>query len=570
MTDQKRRAEPVAASRVQIATRAFCLVFALFCCTELANAQCRFLPDRAHREITYRFHPEVTPYGLILHVTLETQTEPSGQLLLKVPAQWAGEQLHAVSNLRTVTPGATLTDGENANSKLLHARPGRPVIVAFDVTKDWTGALAHPKQFHPVLLPTYLEFTGSNGLVEPEQPDFAEVVTNFDWQGLTPGWALATSFGASAPGENLKTKCQSVLGPWREVDQGLYAAGDYRIDRFQINGKPAVLAVRGTWNFTDAQAIKSLQEVIGTVRTFWHDDDFPYFLVTLKPYDQDRGSSDGSAFTHAFWMYLSKEDSFNNLLPQLAHEAFHEWNSKRMGSMSSTADRETEWFHEGFTDYYGHLLVYRSGAESTDIYIKSLNRDLARFNANANAYVRGRMIALWLDGTIREESGAKHSLDDVMFNMVRGAKQPLTEQRILETMRPYITAEDARMLARAAAKEGEVPAPQLAPWVGACERAASVDQPTYDLGFDLNASKAKMEVTGVTDGGPAYAAGVRNGQTLKGWSVVSDPDKIASVSVGTDAGTKKLTFYPRGNPVKVWQYIHDVAHPCKAPFSSGL
>lgn len=352
----------------------------LLSCTGLAVTQCRFSPNKTHREITYRFRPEVTPYGLILHVTLETETEPSGQLLLTIPAQWAGEQIHAVSHLRVVTSGATLTDGADATSKILHAHPGRLVTVAFEVTKDWTGPLVHPKQFHPVLLPEYLEFTGSNGLVQPEVPESVDVVTNFDWQSIPGKWSLATSFGASAAGEGLKTRCQSVMGPWRDVSQGLYAAGDYRIDRFEINGKPAVLAVRGTWSFTDQQAIASLQEVIGGVRAFWRDNNFPYFLVTLKPYDQDKGSSDGSAFTHAFWMYLSKEDSFDNLLPQLAHEAFHEWNPGRMEPRNSTAGRETEWFHEGFTDYYGYLLVYRSGAEPRDKYVESLNRDLKRFN----------------------------------------------------------------------------------------------------------------------------------------------------------------------------------------------
>lgn len=35
-------------------------------------------------------------------------------------------------------------------------------------------------------------------------------------------------------------------------------------------------------------------------REFWHDDNFPYFLVTLKPFDNDSGQGDGSAFTNAF------------------------------------------------------------------------------------------------------------------------------------------------------------------------------------------------------------------------------------------------------------------------------
>src|ERR1022692_1101064 len=173
-----------------------------------------------------------------------------------------------------------------------------------------------------------------------------------------------------------------------------------------------------------------------------------------------------------------------------------------MGPTSSTANRETKWFHEGFTDYYGYLLVYRSGAESRDKYLESLNRDLKRFNGSSDAYVRGRVIALWLDGTIREESGGKHSLDDVMFDIVQGANQPLTQQRIFETVKPYISADDADLLAKAVAGEGGLPAPKYAPLVGDCGQAVLADLPTYDLGFDLNASKPTREVTGVVEGGP--------------------------------------------------------------------
>ncbi len=119
MTEQNRCAQPVVASRIQIVSLAFCLVLGLLCFTELANVQCRFSPDRVHREITYRFHPEVTPYGLILHVTLETKTEPSGQLLLNLPSQWAGEQLHA-----------SVSVGTDAGTKKLTFYPrGKPVKV---------------------------------------------------------------------------------------------------------------------------------------------------------------------------------------------------------------------------------------------------------------------------------------------------------------------------------------------------------------------------------------------------------------------------------------------------------
>ena len=126
-------------------------------------------------------------------------------------------------------------------------------------------------------------------------------------------------------------RCQSHTGPWTDAHDALFAAGDFRIHNFQIGKRAAVLAVRGVWTFTDDEAIADLQRVVSIVRDFWHDDRFPYFLVTLKAFDQDQGSSDGTALTNAFWLYLSRKDPFSAQLTTLAHETFHAWNPRKMG-----------------------------------------------------------------------------------------------------------------------------------------------------------------------------------------------------------------------------------------------
>jgi predicted metalloprotease with PDZ domain len=188
----------------------------------------------------------------------------------------------------------------------------------------------------------------------------------------------------------------------------LYAAGDFRLLPFQILGQSAVLAVRGNWTFTDEQAVKQIQAIVGVVRNFWHDNRFPYFLVTLAPYDQKHGSSDGSQFTNAFWMFVSNRDSIDGLLPQLAHESFHAWNPGRMGFIPSGYDeRYIGWFHEGATEYYAQLLTFKAGYISPEGYVASLNKDLRRFPDSSDNYVRGRIISLWLDGTIRQESNQR-------------------------------------------------------------------------------------------------------------------------------------------------------------------
>ena len=137
----------------------------------------------------------------------------------------------------------------------------------------------------------------------------------------------------SAPGSDPSDLCQSYSSPWSDVQQALFAAGDFRVHRFQIGVRPVVLAIRGEWTFSDDEAIAAIQKAVGIVRDFWHDDNFPYFLVTLKPFDNDSGQGDGSAFTNAFWLYLSRRDSISAGWPALTliHETFHEWDPLRMG-----------------------------------------------------------------------------------------------------------------------------------------------------------------------------------------------------------------------------------------------
>jgi predicted metalloprotease with PDZ domain len=539
-----------------------CLMFCLLTSmTGFALGQCRFTTKSKPQTVTYRFQPEVTAEGLVLHVKLEFRSGSDGLDHLIVPADWAGEKLHGVTNLRTVSKHVRIEDEPDASTKIIHARANRDVVIGYDLSKDWTGLLVHPLQFHAILQPKYFEFTGSNALVRLQLQDGATETANFDWNGLPIAWTLATSFGAS---ESVATRCQTYTGPWKNVEQGLYSGGDYRIHPFQIGNQQAVLAVRGDWTFTDDDAAAQIAKVVGMVRDFWHDDNFPYFLVTLTPYDQDHGSSDGSAFTNAFWMYVSRKDTLSGLLPQLAHESFHAWNPGKMGHIVGAADEETKWFKEGFTDYYGYLLTYRAGALPIAKYIDFLNRDLRSFPDSMNEYVRGAVIALWLDGTIRSESNGQHTLDDVMFDMVRSADKPYTLTQILETAGQYLSGDSRGLLERAVSHQGNLPAPEHAPLVGDCAQATLQDLPGFDLGFDLERSRSAHVIRGVEEAGPAYAVGMRDGQPLYGSSFYTgNTERLAKFKVGIDGTDKEIEFYPRGKSVAVWQYRINETRVCE-------
>ena len=515
-------------------------------------AQCHFPADGTGRILTYTFDPTVTTTGTVLHVTLKFHGSPGPQEEVEVPSQWAGETLHGVVNLRALSVDTAVADTASPGTKIIRHLPDKDVILAYEVVKDWTGRFSHPAQFHGAILPEYIEINGANALIHPKLSAQMQVTVHFDWKKLPAGWVLATSFATSS---SFDDRCQSWSGAWSTVEQALFAAGDFRIHRFRIGIRPAVLAIRGEWTFSDDEAIADIQKAVGVVRDFWHGDNFPYFLVTLKAFDDESGQGDGSAFTNAFWLYLSRRDSISDQLPTLIHETFHEWDPLRMGAPEDGHD--LEWFSEGFVRYYTNVLALRARLIRLPAYLETINRDLRSFPGSASGAVRGPVIALWLDQQIHRDSGGKSSLDNVMYDMVSEAAKPLTQARILETAGRYLSPASRTGLAHAVEPGSRIPAVEDAP--GPCVRGSVDEIATFNLGFDLAASKAANSVTGVEPGGPAFQAGLRNGQRLAGRLSVynNQPDKIAIVAIRTNDGQQAIEYYPQGKPVKVVQYHLD-------------
>jgi predicted metalloprotease with PDZ domain len=537
------------------------ILICLLMCSFVASAQCRFVHAKPADAVTYRFTPSFDASGLTLHVTLDFRMNAEGVQILALPNEWAGETLKAMSHLQA-TSKDTFLDSSSASGEVgLHGHANHVVVVEYDLQRDWSGPLVNPLQFHPVLTSQYFEFTGSNALVRRVMSDNATETANFDWQSLPPSWTLATSFGTST---EPASRCQTFTGPWNRVQEGLYAAGDFRLHPFRINGQPAYLAIRGNWAFTDDEAIENIQKTIGVVRDFWSDNAFPYYLVMVSPFDRDHGSADGSEFTNAFWMFVSRLDRLDGLLPTLAHESFHAWNPGKMGIVPTGYDENAiKWFREGSTDYYGQLLTYRAGFLSPADYVDSLNVALRRFASTDDEYVRGRVIALWIDGTIRSESAGRKSLDNVMFDLVNQKDQPYTLDRIFAVINRYLSPVSQAALRDAVSKHGALAVPAELPVLGSCAMATLGDYATFDLGFDIDKSRTTKILSGVVDGEPAFRAGLRDGEKLLGFSYSKyDPDRQARLTIASGGETKRITYLPQGRPAQAWRYTLNSALSC--------
>jgi predicted metalloprotease with PDZ domain len=148
------------------------------------------------------------------------------------------------------------------------------------------------------------------------------------------------------------------------------------------------------------------------------------------------------------------DKGYQGFLTLVAHEHFHLWNVKRLRPIAlGPFDYDNEnyttdlWVAEGFTAYYEHVIVHRTGLYPTENYLSELAGDinyvvnqpgnkiqplsqtsfdawikLYRPNENTvnttiSYYNKGAVMALLLDLEIINDSKGKYSLDDVMKYM---------------------------------------------------------------------------------------------------------------------------------------------------------
>jgi predicted metalloprotease with PDZ domain len=547
-------------------------------------SQCKFPAANESTFLSYSFEPLITENKMVFRITLGFKSGPKGTVKLELPSEWAGQQHieKSITELMPLSPQTTIVDTTSPTEKELRSPPNADVRISYNLIKDWDGPLDSGTRFRADLSPSYFHIIGTTALVHPSLENDAVVDIHFDWQTLPAGWSLATSFGTDY-------HCQSFHGLWRDAEHSLFVGGDYRVYRTEVSGKTLNFAIRGKWTFTDEQWIDQARRIIEFERTFWRDNDFPYYLITLTPLDQSGGSTGGTSLTNAFMMHLSRLDSLGpNQLGVLAHETFHAWNSHKMGPRTGS-EYQASWFSEGFTSYYQTLILFRAGLMPFPDYVDTVNARLRDYELNEGTnvpleefirrhsakdsdlhaldYRRGAVLALWLDATIRQKTSGRASLDNVMFDLVREesayeqkhiARQlPFTNKRIFHAISKHAGRKSTKVLRQSVEQGGSLRVPEGS--LGPCVQSRVETLAKFDAGFDQAVLKQGNKiVSGVEPGSEAYKAGLRDGQELTAWSIHNnDSTKQIRLTIKNSDGNQVITYYPQGEKVSVQQFQID-------------
>ena len=519
------------------------------------------------RSLHYAFEPHVIDEEPCLEVTLTILGEAGGVTELLLPSDWGGlVNLHeGIRGLCALTPEATIEASDEPHLKKVFHSPSTFVDLEYFV---FNAPKSVENSFKPILTPNWFHLIRYEFLVSPRWDDDLLCTVTLDWNNLPTDWTTANSFGTEC-------RIQEFSASLEDLRSAVYVSGDYRV--LLIDNQSTFLALRGAWQFSDEALCHLTRQILDMEKSFWGDDSLPYFLITLTP--GEAGGFAGVGQRNSFLVLVTPDASLNDLKGLLAHELFHRWHP---GQMLLVGPRDNYgWFYEGFTNFYVRRLLLRANLLSSEDFLKEYNETLFGYYSSpfsgftpqqiqdayedktmsldrrfyALAYQKGEILASHWNGRIQAASQGKSSLDDVMRELLRIARTnngQVSESDFIalcdshgcpdvsEDLQEYIDAGQIISL------DADAVGPNIT--------LNTLSRLLFDPGFDYGLARRTKKIQRVQHEGPAYQAGLRDGQEYVGDNYRFDPNREASVVIKEEGEERTINYYPQGSTGLIPQY----------------
>jgi predicted metalloprotease with PDZ domain len=271
------------------------------------------------------------------------------------------------------------------------------------------------------------------------------------------GWKIVNGWTTRAGQTEWKFPNWDVM-----IDAPTEIAPDWTEDNFEVNGKKYHVVVHsfGPEGGKRPALVRDIEKIVRAEVAMWGPPEFEEYTFLIH-FAADDHSGDGMEHLTSTQIIepgaLAEAGVHEQTLGTVSHEFFHVWNVKRLrpqelGPWDFTRPLSTRglWIAEGFTNYYGHMMLRRAGlwddkkfldrqaqtirgiesaqgsrlmsAEESSMSAPFID-DAAHVqltnlqNTSISYYPKGQLIALVMDLLVRGRTKGKVSLDDVMRDM---------------------------------------------------------------------------------------------------------------------------------------------------------
>lgn len=504
----------------------------------------------------------------LLDLEVRFRGDADGETRLNLPDHWASskDNWRHLSDIRI--QGATAAEDGPAVRVLRH-RPNAQITVTYRVQTaypaDPAGVDGNPYK-GPILRPEWISVMGEFAFATPEGRG-AQPAT-FRWGRLPKGWRMASDLEHARLGRPMTVD---------DVTTSI-TMGGARISVLErpVPGGILRFAAREGAAFPLEPFADDIAKIIAAHRTFWNDVSEPYLVafvpLTAKP---SGSSSGGTGRGDAFVLYATPNTPVDRMRWNIAHEHVHTWIPGRVGEAMTPNEATGYWLSEGFTEFYTSRLVLRTGLVTPEQAVRHMAEQVQAYEANPlktapnarvvsdfwkdrNAqqlpYQRGMLLALKWDAAIREATGGKADLDDVVLRMRDRYRQaPPGKGPNLVTGLVSAAWEVAKLdlrpdIARHAEGGAYVDLPERL--FDGCLDAMTTTSPAFDSGFDHMASFQAKVVTGVRRAGPAWNSGLRDGMRIDAIDVKpgdTSRDVVLTARPAESGEPKTFRYRPYGD-----------------------
>jgi len=246
------------------------------------------------------------------------------------------------------------------------------------------------------------------------------------------------------------------------VDTPTEIAPDWTQETFEVDGKKYHVVVHsfGAEGGKRPSLVKDIEKIVRAQIAMWGAPEFNEYTFLLH-YAADDRSGDGMEHLTSTQIIepgaLGEPGMYEATLGTVSHEFFHVWNVKRLrpeelGPWDFTRSLRTRglWVAEGFTNYYGHLMLRRAGIWNDKKFLEREAQTIGRIesaqgsklmsaeesslsapfiddaphaqltnlhNTTISYYPKGELIGMVMDLLVRGRTKGRASLDDVMRRM---------------------------------------------------------------------------------------------------------------------------------------------------------
>ncbi len=510
------------------------------------------------------------PSDHTVHVQMSVDEAPEGGTLLAMPVWTPGSYLvreyaRHVSHLTAKRAGgeAVPVTKVDKNTWRVDAKPGKRVDVSYRVyANELSVRTSHVDADHAYLQPaaTFLFVRGRE-----KEPCEVTVVPPEGWSVTCP---------LPFTGENaFRADDLDLL-----VDSPV-EVGPHRLFTFEVCGVPHRIALHGEGNADFEEFVADAHTVCRTAAALFGDDhpcrSYTFLWHVLDGAGGGLEHLDSCVCGFPPFSFRPRR-AWLRALGLVAHEYFHLWNVKRirpreLGPFDYDRENYTRllWMAEGFTTYYGERLLRDAGLAPVPVFLDEMARMIRTFaetpgrevdtvegasfdtwikfyrphenlrNVTVSYYLKGGLVALLLDLTIRDATDGKRSLDDAMralWAQYRARpEQGFTEEELLAVL-------------------DEAAGRSLAPEIGAWVKGTGplpIEETLAKFGLRLAGRDADGEakpwlgivpgdggkVKEVLAGSPALAGGLDAGDellALDGWRLGDLAERLAERKPGDE------------------------------------